>query len=483
MKIIYIKIAVLFLCSMIILSCSKEEDEVIPGKPIITKENTPPETFKVNIMKVSFNFAFIDWEPAIDTDDDTLYYTVYLGDSAIAIDMRVDTILKITNLTSETQYKGKIEVTDKKSPKVIVPFTFKTTKYLITFNKHIETHDLIPFGSTIEQTNDGGYIIGGGKIIDFEFRTVIVKYDSSGYIQWHTVLDHYNSQSVQIKQTQDNGFVLVDFAKIVKLDQNGKVQWEYPDGLRPLSRYGSVIETANHNYLVLKTEAVTADEFPIIIKFDASGNKLWEKPYRNSDYKLNYIEKTSDGNYIILGSVNSYIVSELIVLKINDKGEILWEKTYNHDGYDFGNKIKPTSDEGFIICSSNMDERNLQSAKIMKLDKGGNLQWDKVFLWYYEGSFTNSIEEVSDGGFMVCGSDGYQRTKAIIAKLDVSGELVWKKDFYPPDLLDYMWFMNDLQQTSDKGIVMLMNKSYLYSGPEDQIGGWIMKCDGNGDFN
>src|SRR5690606_19772125 len=99
-------------------------------------------------------------------------------------------------------------------------------------------------GYSIEQTNDGGYIVAGARDNGPNLRDFyIAKLNSTGSLEWEemfggTEIDY----ALEVIQTSDNGYVLMGNTSsndgdvtnnhggidiwVVKLDNDGDLQWE-----------------------------------------------------------------------------------------------------------------------------------------------------------------------------------------------------------------------------------------------------------------
>ena len=94
------------------------------------------------------------------------------------------------------------------------------------------------WGWSIVKTNDGGYVLGGGKGI------ALLKTNSVGVMQWNQSYD--SGQAWVMTQTSDNGFALAGTA-LVKTDAAGAEQWalNFPDKAHAYA----VIQTNDGGYL------------------------------------------------------------------------------------------------------------------------------------------------------------------------------------------------------------------------------------------
>ncbi len=178
----------------------------------------------------------------------------------------------------------------------------------------------------IQQTTDGGYIVGGhtnsfgGGGYDF----LIIKVDSSGVVSWAKTYGAWNTDYLHfIQQTTDGGYIAggttnsfgagcYDFL-IIKVDSSGVVSWAKTYG----GAHGdhgddeawSIQQTTDGGYIVGGiTECFGAGLFDILlIKLDSSGGVLWAKTYGGSDNEDVYsIQQTTDGGYIVGGLTYSF---------------------------------------------------------------------------------------------------------------------------------------------------------------------------------
>ena len=189
-------------------------------------------------------------------------------------------------------------------------------------------------GSSVQQTFDGGYIVGGnsnstngdvtGNHGNDDFW--VVKLDSEGNISWQKSLGGSGFDGFQcIKQAIDGGYLVSGYT----FSNNGDV-------------------TGNHgNYDVW------------VIKLNSLGNITWQKTLggTNSD-QAKYIQQTIDEGIIIVGNTksNNGDVSnnqgdwDYWVVKLDGMGTLLWQKTLGGISFDEADYIEQTTEGGYIIA-------------------------------------------------------------------------------------------------------------------------------------
>ena len=192
-----------------------------------------------------------------------------------------------------------------------------------------------------------------------------------------------------------------------------------------------------------------------IIKVDQDGNLQWQECLGGSGADLAYsIIQTKDSDYVVCGTTYSYNGDvtnnhgfyDSWVLKISSTGAIRWQKCYGGISYEVSSCIIQTSDDGFAVSaitlsndgdvSGNHDSTELTfDAWIFKLDSAGNMQWQKC-LGGSGNDGAYSLLQSGDGGFVLAGysnsidgdlTDSHGNYDAWVVKLDDEGNLQWQK--------------------------------------------------------
>ncbi|HHT9125377.1 MAG TPA: BACON domain-containing protein [Candidatus Brocadiia bacterium] len=339
------------------------------------------------------------------------------------------------------------------------------------------------------------------------------------YGQWAaTYARNGFDQPRSIQQTIDGGYIAAGTSGstgantnggydiwVVKLDANGAIQWQKAYG-GSLSEYaGDIRQTNDGGYIVAgSTYSFGAGKADIlVIKLDAMGNIQWQKTYGKSDYDVaSSIQQTFDGGYIVAGTTTSFgvvingIVSEIPdawVLKLDAIGNIQWQKVYGGTASDTASSIQQTSDGGYIVAGTTFLPTSGANADIwvFKLDASGKIQWqktfvDKIYMGGLAYEYATSVQQTSDGGFVVAGCSGAFGGGAYsggyggdfwVLKLDTNGNLQWQKTYGGP----YGEWAYSIQQTSDDGyIVAGRTLSFPIVGDVRKVAFWVLKLDISG---
>jgi Domain of unknown function (DUF5122) beta-propeller len=266
---------------------------------------------------------------------------------------------------------------------------------------------------------------------------------------------------------------------ILKLNANGNITWQKTYGGSSSESHPIIQETSDGGFIVaVRTTSFGAGDIDIwVLKLNSSGNVTWQKTYGGSDSDYVFsIQETLDGGFIVAGSTYSYGagIEDFLVLKLDANGNVTWQKTYGGSDADYARSIHQTSDGGFIVAGRTyFFEHGQGEGWILKLDANGNVTWQKIYGGSYYDGF-NSIQETLDGGYIVAGAheaDATSATKFWVLKLDANGNVTWQKIYGDSKNHDVAL---SIQQTSDGGFIV---------AGVTEIDGWnygVLKLDANG---
>jgi gliding motility-associated-like protein len=252
-----------------------------------------------------------------------------------------------------------------------------------------------------------------------------------------------NEQSAEVLESKEGGYLFTGSAKsangdingapadadmwVVKITNNGSIQWQsliqilYTDVCR------SVKQFPNNDYLVIgsigKVSGSNQQEDIYITRFSQLGFILYQYGIggSNQDIALS-CQLTKDGGWIILGktsSTNGNITQnkggfDLWVTKMNPSGNIQWQKTYGGTNTEANNNvgtIQITENDDYIVTSSTRSNNGdvkppitpwsatASRIWILKLNCVGTIQWQKLIGGDSEDNGI-SITQTTDKGFI-----------------------------------------------------------------------------------
>jgi len=227
----------------------------------------------------------------------------------------------------------------------------------------------------------------------------------------------------------------------------------------------------------------TGPEDVWILKLSSTGAIEWQKIYGGSDRDCaNSIQQTSDGGYIVAGFTLSFGAGacDIWILKLTSIGAIEWQHTYGGSGPDYAYSIQQTSDGGYIVAGSVFfyDPKELE-ALVLKLDSYGNIEWQRTY-GGWDSDCAYSIQQTSDGGYVVAGlTDSFGAggfDNIWVLKLTLIGSIEWQRTYGTSS----EHFNYSIHQSSDGGYILAGYTYSFSSGYNDDI--WILKLDLKGDI-
>jgi hypothetical protein len=231
---------------------------------------------------------------------------------------------------------------------------------------------------TLQQTLDGGYILGGYSSSPISGEKTqssrggsdywIVKLDNSGNKQWDKTIGGSGADTlISIQQTLDGGYILGGYSR-------SGISGEKTQGGRGGSDYW-------------------------IVKLDNSGNKQWDKTMGGSgEDNRTTLQQVGDGGYILGGRSKSPISGQKTqnsrggfdywIVRLTRARQILWDKTIGGSSDDFLAALQQTRlASGYILGGYSLSNQSGEKTEnsmggldywIVMTDNTGIKQWDKT---------------------------------------------------------------------------------------------------------
>lgn len=197
--------------------------------------------------------------------------------------------------------------------------------------------------------------------------------------------------------------------------------------------YGYYAEqTPDKGYILIgSTSSFGENADMYAIKTDSMGIPQLHKSFGGINLEKGYsVKRTSDNGYILAGYTNSGGAGgyDMYMVKIDSLFATQWEKTYGGADWDFANSVQQTSDGGYILCGSTYSfGHGNQDYYLVKTDGNGDTLWTKT----YGGAgddIAKSVIQTSDGGYALTGftkSMGDSTGDFYTIKTNAMGDTLW----------------------------------------------------------
>jgi hypothetical protein len=321
----------------------------------------------------------------------------------------------------------------------------------------------------VMQTKNGGYIgIGqttetGGDYFDI----LVVKLDSSGDLMWQKIIgtEHRYDIGICVAET-GNGYVIGgglfngnQQRYLAELDYKGNIIWQhtYPNKRNgmirgiDILRNGDIVTTGYKDCSQPGYVFIADDSRGFIMKTDAVGNLIWEKPLSTSQGAKVRKELHNDG-FAICTTIwmnDPVHPQDFCLLKTDKDGNEFWSKNYGGDSDDHCYDFDLTKDGGYILGghtrSPSYGVVNWDFL-LMKIDSSGKEEWHRTFgqprgydpRYIHDEAY--GIRQTPDGGYVIVGGTGdeYKYSESgspygasdiwqvFLVKVDEEGELLWE---------------------------------------------------------
>ena len=272
-----------------------------------------------------------------------------------------------------------------------------------------------------------GYSQGVGQ---GQYDGVIVKYNSSGTLQWQRTLGGSSqdfligsiadsSGNVYVAgQTSSTGQGSYD-ALFAKYNSSGTLQWQRTcgDSNSGVAR-GAGLDSSDNLYTAGYQGTNTN-----VFKYNSSGTFQWAKQLEVGDAQD--IAVDSSGNSFIVGQ-HSGGGPHLRIHKRNNGGDFQWQKTLGGTGTTYGYGIcLDSSGNIYVVGETNVEGAGIQDVLILKYNSSGTLQWQRT-LGGTGADYGIGIAHDGSGNVIIAGrtySAGAGNADILIAKLPDDGSL------------------------------------------------------------
>lgn len=146
------------------------------------------------------------------------------------------------------------------------------------------------------------------------------------------------------------------------------------------------VDSLNNIYIVGTNESFDKEDI-ILLKYNANLNyqwhKIWNNPLGNTEVEWgrSIAIDTKDKIYVTGFVMNETTLdTDVVLIKFNSSGDVLWNKTWDNCGkWDDGEDIAIDSSDNIYITGWETNASDIKNALLLKYDLNGNLKWTKTW--------------------------------------------------------------------------------------------------------
>ena len=231
---------------------------------------------------------------------------------------------------------------------------------------------------SLKLTADGGYILAGSSTNNYfsNDQALLIKTDSIGNITWSNEfgVGEGHSYGSSVQPTTDGGYILTGnraydrIAWLIKTDSAGNELWNRTWSFHSEWNVDGIASSqlaSDGGYILAGSKwiysAFASGPNAWLIKTNSEGIELWNKTFGGTNTGIaKSVQQTPDGDYVLAGSTSygyrngsSYIGAggpDAWLIKTDLEGNELWNRTFGGAKDDEATSVQVTSDGGFIVA-------------------------------------------------------------------------------------------------------------------------------------
>jgi hypothetical protein len=255
-------------------------------------------------------------------------------------------------------------------------------------------------GCNVLQTADGGYILTGYTYsfgISGMMAIYVIKTSSNGSLMWSKVMDSLHGQfAYSIDQSVNGGFIIgggryrsntaYDYLPlIISIDSLGNSIWSSMYYATGNTGFFESVKKSSTGYIA-SGSLIGCNNYTnytaLLVNLDFAGTPIWSKIVPTNCFNIRsqfgYAEQISSGDYFAVGYRNLGGNSNGLVMKINNTGTVIWQTEFGGNAEDFDTYHAPsgkqTRDGGFILLGNTKSFLiPARALYLVKTDENGNV--------------------------------------------------------------------------------------------------------------
>jgi hypothetical protein len=252
----------------------------------------------------------------------------------------------------------------------------------------------------IHAPTDSSYIILGttNSFGPGRADVLLININMEGDTLWmrtygRTAVHDYGSS---IQRTEDGGYIIAGYTipiggtdhdiLLIRTDAGGQALWMKTYGSPAAHDYAFCVrQCSGGGYIVAGRRVALDDSHDDIILMGTSpdGEIIWERALGGPGHDYcQALAPTRDGGFIAVGYTSSFGAGlyDIYVIKLRKTGGILWQRTYGGPRNDYGYSIQATDDGGYLIAGETESfGKGSSDVYVIKTDYRGRVAWTRGY--------------------------------------------------------------------------------------------------------
>lgn len=260
----------------------------------------------------------------------------------------------------------------------------------------------------------------------------VFKLNPQGIIQWQRKFGDADQELANGLTLGSDGSIYVcgyetvssvQYGILLKYDSSGSLQWQRR--LSSATVFYDVALDSSGNPHVCGSSSTFA--LPLIMKYDSSGNLTWQRSMNlntgTSTEVFNALSLDSSGNVYTVGGVVSGSTTAFIT-KHNSSGTLQWQRYLGTSGFE---DCITTAAGNTYVCKAMGGPSGLAEHLVAKYDTSGTLLWQKFLGGTVAQTCRGVALDSSENVYVIGYSGSGTGANYVIFKVDSSGNLQWQR--------------------------------------------------------
>lgn len=280
----------------------------------------------------------------------------------------------------------------------------------------------------ISDSSDNIYVVGTSVEFLGPSNLTLSKFSNNGTLLWNTEWGGSSSDSGDaIAIDSSDNIYIVGRTWLLKYDSSGFLQWN-----KTLGGYARdmMLDSEGNIYITGYTTDYGAGGVDmVLLKYDSSGDFQWNKTWGTSEdeWGQGITIDSSNGDIYIVGAFKTSTSDDIFVVGYNSLGEEKWNQTWDGGFDDHAAKISLDSRGGIYVTGGSEKAGGNKDILLWKMNTSGNVEWNRTWGGNLRDEGFDIITDSSDNVYIVGISESFGPGNSAVAllKYNYSGFLQW----------------------------------------------------------